>query len=154
MFDVGFTELVLVGVVALIVVGPEKLPNVIRTMLSYIRQFKAGFAQIKSDVERELELSELKSTLDDSKEQVSKAIGYDELHQSLDELRQESQHLQAAVGDKIDSLDDAHLRYHPDDDDIEADLQTLAENSKHLPDPDAEADTGAEDDVGPPRRQS
>ncbi len=134
MFDIGFTELLLVGVVALIVVGPERLPGLVRTTLSYIRQFKAGFANIRDEVERELALDDLKKDLDDSKNQVSQAVGYDDLHESLDDLRH---------------IKDWHDDETVSDADIEADLTELAEKTgPHLPPGDAEADTGIEPEMG------
>ena len=53
MFDIGFMELVLIAVVALIVVGPEKLPGAIRTTTLWIGRAKRSFNQVKSEIERE-----------------------------------------------------------------------------------------------------
>ncbi len=113
MFDIGFTELLLVGIVALLVVGPEKLPSVIRTGLQYFRQFK-------------------------SREEVSKAIGYDELKDSVDELKEE-----AGSIDDFSNWDD----YEVDDDTVEADINELQkQHGPVLPDPEAHSDTGVEAD--------
>ena len=60
MFDVGFSELVVIGVVALIVVGPERLPKVARTagvLLSRLQRYVNG---VKADINREIQLDELK----------------------------------------------------------------------------------------------
>ena len=54
MFDIGFTELVIVAVVGLLVIGPERLPDAIRTGSKWLNQLKKGFEKIKADVEREL----------------------------------------------------------------------------------------------------
>lgn len=146
MFDIGFTELLLVGVVALIVVGPERLPSVIRTGLGYFRQFKNSFAQIKSDVERELDLADIKKELDDNKEHLSKAVGYDELHDSLDELRKESENLRDVADDGFEyaeSTKDILVT----DQRIKDDLEQIAESAApNEPNPDAEKDTGIETD--------
>lgn len=142
MFDIGFTELLLVGVVALVVVGPERLPALIRTTLRYVRQFKSGFAHIRDEVEREMHLDDLKKDWDDSKEKVSKAVGYDELHQSLDELKKESESLREIADDGYEYAEDFHDD-HVSDAEIEADLDELV-GPQRLPDPDAEADTGIE----------
>lgn len=138
MFDIGFTELLLIGVVALVVVGPEKLPGVIRTGLQYFRQFKSSFAHVREEVERELALDDLKKDFDDTKSQAGKVIGYDDLHESLSELRKEA--------DSLGDIDD----WGDDDDDsadanIEADVAKLSDDiGPKLPDADAEADTGIE----------
>lgn len=142
MFDIGFTELLLVGIVALIVVGPERLPGVIRTGMSYIRQIKSGFAHVKSEVERELELDEFKHQLDESKSDLTHAVGYDELNDSLDELREESEKLRDIAHDGFEYADE---HFDVSDAEIEADMAGLVEGPE-LPAPDSEADTGVEAD--------
>ena len=51
MFDIGFSELLLVGLVALIVFGPERLPGAARTAGLWIGRLKRSFSAIKADVE-------------------------------------------------------------------------------------------------------
>lgn len=63
MFDIGFTELLLIFVVTLLVVGPEKLPTVARKMGRFFGQIKRTFNQVKHDVEQELEIEAVKSKL-------------------------------------------------------------------------------------------
>ncbi len=60
MFGIGFGELVLLLVLALIIFGPEKLPEVAKTLGKYYRQFKDYTDTLKETVERELNLEELK----------------------------------------------------------------------------------------------
>ena len=62
MFEMGFWELVLVAVVALIVVGPEKLPGVARTAGLWVGKARRMIADVKSEVDRELQLEELKQS--------------------------------------------------------------------------------------------
>ena len=57
MFDIGFTELVLIAVVGLLVIGPERLPGAVRTGAQWLRRLKRGFNEIKREVEQELQLS-------------------------------------------------------------------------------------------------
>jgi sec-independent protein translocase protein TatB len=59
MFDIAFSELVVIGVVALVVIGPERLPKVARTMGHIFGRLQRYVAQVKSDINREIELSEL-----------------------------------------------------------------------------------------------
>jgi sec-independent protein translocase protein TatB len=59
MFDIAFSELLVIGVVALVVIGPERLPKVARTMGILFGRLQRYVAQVKSDINREMELSEL-----------------------------------------------------------------------------------------------
>jgi sec-independent protein translocase protein TatB len=59
MFDVGFSELLVIGIVALVVIGPERLPRVARTAGVLVGRLQRYVAQVKSDIGREIELSEL-----------------------------------------------------------------------------------------------
>lgn len=54
MFDIGFAELVIIGVVALIVIGPERLPEAIRTASAWLNRLRRGFNDIKQEVQQEL----------------------------------------------------------------------------------------------------
>lgn len=60
MFDVGFWELLLIAVVALIVVGPEKLPKVVRVCGLWIGRANASLQAVKNDIAKELRAEEIK----------------------------------------------------------------------------------------------
>lgn len=60
MFDVGFSELAVIGVVALIVIGPEELPRVARTAGHLMGRLRRYVADVKSDISREMEMADLK----------------------------------------------------------------------------------------------
>ena len=60
MFDLGFTELLIIGVVALVVLGPERLPEVARTAGKYIAQAQRYIANLKAEFNRETQLAEFK----------------------------------------------------------------------------------------------
>ena len=60
MFDVGFSEIVLIAVVALIVIGPEKLPKVARTLGHMFGRLQRYVNEVKADINREIELDELR----------------------------------------------------------------------------------------------
>lgn len=60
MFDVGFSELLVIGVVALIVIGPERLPKVARTLGHLFGRMQRYVNDVKADIAREIELDELK----------------------------------------------------------------------------------------------
>ena len=63
MFDIGFTELMLIFVVTLLVVGPERLPAVARKIGLYIGKMRRSFQSIKDEVEQELEIEAVKAQL-------------------------------------------------------------------------------------------
>ena len=63
MFDIGFSELLLVGLVALIVFGPERLPGAARTAGLWIGRLKRSFGAIKAEVEREMGADEIRRQL-------------------------------------------------------------------------------------------
>jgi sec-independent protein translocase protein TatB len=60
MFDIGFSELMVIGVVALLVIGPEKLPKVARTLGHLLGRAQRYVNDVKSDINREMQLDELK----------------------------------------------------------------------------------------------
>ena len=63
MFDIGFPELLIISVVALLVIGPEKLPETIRTISLWIGRFRRSFANIKQEIEKEIGADEIRSQL-------------------------------------------------------------------------------------------
>ena len=70
MFDIGFTELVIIGIVALLVIGPERLPGAIRTGSAWLNRFKRGFNDIKREVQQELHNDSVMQDLRKSGEQL------------------------------------------------------------------------------------
>ncbi|MBT4521937.1 MAG: twin-arginine translocase subunit TatB, partial [Halieaceae bacterium] len=54
MFDIGFQELLIIGVVSLLVIGPERLPAAIRTGVGWLNRIKRSFNDIKREVQQEL----------------------------------------------------------------------------------------------------
>jgi sec-independent protein translocase protein TatB len=59
MFDIAFSEMLIIGVVALVVIGPERLPKVARTLGHLFGRLQRYVAQVKSDINREMDASEL-----------------------------------------------------------------------------------------------
>ena len=66
MFDFGFSELVVCGIVGLVVLGPERLPVVAKTAGQWIGKAQRFVQQMKDDINRESELAELKKIKDDA----------------------------------------------------------------------------------------
>src|SRR3546814_12340222 len=64
MFDVSFSELLLIGVIALIVIGPERLPGVARTIGHLVGRAQRYVNDVKSDIQREVDLGEINNLKD------------------------------------------------------------------------------------------
>ncbi len=71
MFDMGFTEMMLIGIVALIVIGPERLPSVARTVGKYFGRLKRFMTTVRADVEQELRADELREILAQQQQQLN-----------------------------------------------------------------------------------
>ena len=71
MFDIGFSELMVIGLVALIVIGPERLPRVARTLGILAGRLQRYVAEVKADINREVELDELRKMKDTVQEAAS-----------------------------------------------------------------------------------
>ena len=77
MIDIGLSKMALIGVVALIVIGPEKLPRVARTVGTLLGKAQRYVADVKSEVNRSMELDELKKmkdTVEDAARDVTQSI--------------------------------------------------------------------------------
>jgi sec-independent protein translocase protein TatB len=71
MFDIGFSELLLCFIVALVVLGPERLPKVARTVGRWAGQARGYMRNLSAELDRESQLSELKKQLEDAQRLVS-----------------------------------------------------------------------------------
>ena len=74
MFDIGFAELLLIGVVGLLVVGPEQLPGAVRTVLAWVNRFRRSFDQIRTEVRRELHNDEIMQKLKAESRQLEQQV--------------------------------------------------------------------------------
>lgn len=72
MFDVGFSEIFIIGIVALIVLGPERLPKVARTAGHLLGRLQRYVSDVKADINREIQLEELKKLQADVTESARK----------------------------------------------------------------------------------
>ena len=99
MFDIGFAELLLIGVVGLLVVGPEQLPGAIRTVLAWVNRFRRSFDQIRTEVRRELHNDEIMQELKAESQQLKKQV-----RETTQLVEQE---IQALGNHASDSLQDA-----------------------------------------------
>jgi sec-independent protein translocase protein TatB len=93
-FEVGFSELVLIAIVALIVLGPERLPKAARMAGTFMRKARNSFESLKQEVERELEADELKKRF--AEIQAMPAAIADSLNQPLQDAQEA---MQNSIGD-------------------------------------------------------
>ncbi|HUH59084.1 MAG TPA: Sec-independent protein translocase protein TatB [Candidimonas sp.] len=103
MFDVSFTELLLVGVIALIVIGPERLPKVARTLGHLVGRAQRYVTDVKTDIQREMELGEL-SNLKDQMEDAAKSVK-SSMQTASDTLRSPLDEAQKALKEASISVD-------------------------------------------------
>lgn len=80
MFDIGFAELIVIGIVGLLVIGPERLPEAVRTASLWLNRIRRGFNEIKHEIQQELHndsvMKELRQTGQQLKEDTQ-SIGHD-----------------------------------------------------------------------------
>lgn len=91
MFDIGFSELLLIAIIGLVVLGPERLPTAVRTASLWLGRLRRQFNQIRTEVEREIGADEIRAQL------RNEAI--------LDELRQSREALESSVRELSQPLD-------------------------------------------------
>ena len=124
MFDIGFWELTLIGVVALLVVGPDRLPALARTVGLWVGKIRRYVSTVRDDIESEIQADELKSML-------SKTDDLNPLKDILDETTN-------TIGDAKRELSDAHK---------EADELMSADSGAVLDAADSDSDDG-DDETG------
>lgn len=95
MFDFGFSELVVIGVVLLIVVGPERLPKVARTAGHLLGRLQRYVSDVKTDIQREMQLDELKKLQQQVQQQAQ------DMESSV---RAQVTSLESGIGDTVDAV--------------------------------------------------
>ncbi|MBR9868590.1 MAG: twin-arginine translocase subunit TatB [Oceanospirillales bacterium] len=91
MFDIGFAELLIIAIVGLVVLGPEKLPVAVRTVGLWVSKAKRTLSSIQSEISEELRLDEMKRQI---------VMKQEELDRELDEMRRPSSEDSAAYTPK------------------------------------------------------
>ena len=111
MFDIGFSELLMIGVVALIVIGPERLPKVARTAGHLYGRMQRYVSDVKSDISREIEIDELKRAGRQFKESVESSVTDMQQQTSVvdDYLREETNSIGKAVSSISETEDISSL---------------------------------------------
>ena len=103
MFDVGFLELLLIGVVALLVIGPERLPKVARTAGLWVGKGRRFLSSVKSEVEQELKAEELKRILAEQAKSNPVHDIIDDIGKTTGEIKSKAKSAVGEVEDKAKS---------------------------------------------------
>ncbi len=85
MFDIGFSELLIFGAIALIVLGPEKLPQTARTVGRWYAKFRRTLSHIQSEIETELDLAETRRKMQEELQKIKQAEL--EMKQEMEQLK-------------------------------------------------------------------
>lgn len=93
MFDIGFWEILVIGVLALLVLGPERLPGAIRSTIKTVRSVRNVATGFKDEVEHQLRVHELHENLKKAEQQGLKDLSPD-LQESVDELKKAADSVQ------------------------------------------------------------
>jgi sec-independent protein translocase protein TatB len=93
MFDIGFFELLIIAVVGLVVLGPERLPGAIRSTMKTVRSVKGMASGFRQEVEQQFKIHELHENLKKAEQQNLENLS-PELQKSVDELRDAAESVQ------------------------------------------------------------
>jgi sec-independent protein translocase protein TatB len=94
MFDIGFSELVMIGLVSLIVIGPERLPKVARLAGFWIGKSRTMMANVKAEIKQELHQEELRQILKDQAD-------LEDFHLRLQEASLEAEAINSSVQESL-----------------------------------------------------
>src|SRR4029077_8331060 len=103
MFEIGWSELLLIGIVALIAIGPKELPTVLRTLgqwMSKLRRMASEFQSQFQEAMREAEMADLKKQVDEMTSQAQSYANFDAVTEVRRELESTQQQIESAMVDK------------------------------------------------------
>ncbi|QCR37499.1 Sec-independent protein translocase protein TatB [Nissabacter sp. SGAir0207] len=103
MFDIGFSELLLVLVIGLVVLGPERLPVAVRTVAGWIRTLRSLAASVQNELSQELKLQELQDSLKKAEEAGLKNLT-PELKTSMEELKEAAESMKRGYKEGVDEV--------------------------------------------------
>ena len=99
MFDIGFSELVLLMLVGLVVLGPKRLPVAIRTVMGWVKTIRGLAANVQNELKQELKLQELQDSIKKAEQLNLKQLSPD-LSKTVEELKEQAQKMRAELGEK------------------------------------------------------
>jgi len=104
MFDIGFSELVLIAIVALLVIGPDRLPKVARTAGLWVGKMRGFVTSVKADIDQELAVGELKKILKEQADTSGIHEIIEETKSATDEI-QKQDYVMRAINDDVSDSD-------------------------------------------------
>lgn len=90
MFDFGFWEIAIIGIITLIVVGPEKMPAIARKAGLYFGKLNRFFNKVKSDINEEIRMDEIKEQMSMDEEKIIISEVTEDIQSSVDSLKEEN----------------------------------------------------------------
>jgi len=111
MFDIGFWELILIGVVALLVIGPERLPGVARKAGLWLGRGRRFVSQVKADIDREIAADELRRVLKEQADSSGVHEILEETRGAVDETRSTLDESRRQVEESAAKLERAEQEY-------------------------------------------
>lgn len=103
MFDIGFAELLLLAVISLLVLGPERLPGAVRTASTWLSRIRRSFNEVRTELERELNTADLKQDLHNNSILKQLEDSGKDINQDLESVRSELKDLQFNVENHTDT---------------------------------------------------
>lgn len=135
MFDFGFAELLVIAVISLLVIGPERLPETVRTVSMWIGRFKRSLRDTRREIEQQLGADDIRRQLHN-----------EEIMRNLEKMRSEMDALKKEVRLESELFEDSTSNTQVDD-------ITAPETAEGAP-THADADTGASDPAPPEQKPS
>ena len=99
MFDIGFSELVLLMLVGLVVLGPKRLPVAIRTVMGWVKTIRGLAANVQNELKQELKLQELQDSIKKAEQLNLKQLSPD-LSKTVEELKEQAQKMREELEEK------------------------------------------------------
>lgn len=132
MFDIGFSEIVVCAVVALLVIGPERMPEAVRTVGLWVGRLKRSLRETRSEIERQIGVDDIRRQLHN-----------EEIMQSLENARRDMDNVIAQTQESLNAVSTAITHEYKSEPDLpyhshmeeNADMEKNAEKSAELPAP-------------------
>ncbi len=110
MFGMGFTEILLIALVAVIALGPEKLPTAMVQVAKFINKFKTGVADAKATLDNELNISEMKAEANKFKAQIEDSktslIADTKIDLGLKDIMNDDLNIATSIDNKINKIEE------------------------------------------------
>jgi len=109
MFDIAFSELLVIGLVALVVIGPERLPKVARAAGQWIGKLNRYVSQVKQDIDRDIKLEELRKMQQDMKDAAQKyeILAGEVVRRTQDDVHDTVEKIQSVAADATGKAESA-----------------------------------------------